>query len=94
VRTIASIVAEGELLHVRTAANETYTVTHRLHAIEARLDPRRFIRLSRGTLVNVEMIAEISPMPGGTFVATLSNGEALSVSRNQSRTLRETILKL
>ena len=47
VRTIASIVAEGELLHItHGVANETYTITHRLHALEARLDPRRFVRLA------------------------------------------------
>ncbi len=94
VRSIASIVAEGELLHVRTLANETYTITHRLHALEARLDPRRFIRLSRGTLANIEMIAQINPMPGGTYVAVMTNGQELSVSRIQSRALRETFLKL
>jgi DNA-binding LytR/AlgR family response regulator len=50
--------------------------------------------LNRGTLANVDMIALISPMPGGTYVASLSNGQDLSVSRIQSRTLRETLLKL
>jgi two-component system LytT family response regulator len=94
VRNIASIVAEGELLHVRTSANDTYTITHRLHAIEARLDPRRFLRLSRSALANIDMITQVSPMPGGTHVATLSNGQALSVSRIQSRALRDTLLKL
>ena len=94
VRSIASIVADGELLHVQTIANETFTITHRLTALEARLDPRRFIRLNRGTLANIDAISQISPMPGGTFVATLSNGQQLNVSRNQSRTLRETLLKL
>lgn len=94
VRTIASIVAEGELLHIRTAGNETFTITHRLHALEARLDPRRFIRLGRGTLANIDMIAQVSPMPGGTYVATLSNGQTLGVSRIQSRALRETLLKI
>ena len=93
VRTITSIVADGELLHVRTTT-DTYTIAHPLHALEARLDPRRFIRLSRGTLVNIEMIAQVSPMPGGTCVAVLSNGQELSVSRIQSRALRETLLKL
>ena len=94
VRAIASIVADGELLHVTTTANESYTITHRLHAIEARLDPRRFVRLSRGTLVNLDAIAHIHPMPGGTYTAVLTNGQELSVSRIQSRTLRETLLRL
>jgi two-component system LytT family response regulator len=94
VRVIASVVADGELLHIRTAANEKYTITHRLHALEARLDPRRFIRLGRGTVANIDMISHVSPMPGGTYTAILSNGQELAVSRIQSRLLRDTLLKL
>lgn len=94
VRQIASIVAEGELLHLTTLAGEPYTITHRLHALEERLDPRRFLRLGRGTLANVDAISRISPMPGGTYLATLSNGQELPVSRQQSRVLRDTLLRL
>ena len=94
VRQIASVVAEGELLHITTAANERFVLTHRLHALEARLDPRKFVRLGRGTLANVDMITRMSPMPGGTYTATLANGQQLAVSRIQSRLIRETLLKL
>jgi two-component system, LytTR family, response regulator len=94
VRQIASIVAERELLHLTTLSNERYTITHRLHALEARLDPRRFVRLGRGALANIDTIARVSPMPGGTSVATLTNGQELSISRMQARVLRETLLKL
>lgn len=94
VRQIAFVVAEGELLHLTTLANERYTITHRLHALEARLDPRRFVRLNRGTLANVDLITKLSPMPGGTYTATLSNGHQLPVSRIQSRVLRDSLLKL
>jgi two-component system LytT family response regulator len=94
VRQIASVVAEGELLHITTTANERHTITHRLHALESRLDPRKFLRLGRGTLVNIDLVTRVSPMPGGTYVATLSNGQELNVSRIQSRVLRDTLLKL
>jgi two-component system LytT family response regulator len=94
IKLIASIVSEGELLHITTLAKERFTITHRLHLLEVRLDPRRFVRLARGTLANIDAIAKISPMPGGTYVATLSNGQELQVSRIQSRVLRETLLKL
>jgi hypothetical protein len=33
-------------------------------------------------------------MPGGTYTATLSNGQQLAVSRLQSRILREQLLRL
>jgi two-component system LytT family response regulator len=94
VRQIAFVTAEAELLHITTIANERYTIAHRLHLLEARLDPRRFVRLSRGTLANVDLITRVSPMPGGTYTAILSNGLQLPVSRIQSRVLRETLLKL
>lgn len=94
VRQIASIVAEGELLHLTTTANERYTISHRLHALEAKLDPRRFVRLGRGTLAAVDLIQKVSPMPGGTYEVTLSTGQQLQVSRLQSKVLRETLLKL
>jgi two-component system, LytTR family, response regulator len=94
VRTICSIVADGELLHIRTVANDRYTISHRLHALETRLDPRKFLRLSRSALVNVDYIAQVNPMPGGTYIAVLANGEQLPVSRIQSRALRDSLLKL
>lgn len=94
VRQIVSIVAEGELLHLTTITNERYTISHRLHALESRLDPRRFVRLSRGTLAATDQIQKVSPMPGGTYQVQMSNGQALSVSRIQARVLRDTLLKI
>jgi two-component system LytT family response regulator len=94
VRQIASIVAEGELLHFTTIANERFTISHRLHALEARLDPRRFVRLGRGTLAALDQIQKVTPMPRGTFQVQLANGQILPVSRIQSRLLRETLLRL
>jgi two-component system, LytTR family, response regulator len=94
IRQIASIVAEGELLHLTTTGHERYTISHRLHALETRLDPRRFVRLGRGTLAAIDQIQRVSPMPGGTYQVTLANGQQLQVSRLQSRVLRETLLRL
>jgi two-component system LytT family response regulator len=94
VQQIASIVSEGELLHLATIKGERYTISHRLKDLEIRLDPERFIRLGRGTIANVDLIAKVSVMPGGTHVALLTNGHKLRVSRLQSRILRERFLKL
>lgn len=91
---IASIVAEGELLHLTTMKNEQHSITYRLKDLEARLDPAQFVRLGRGTLANVDAIVKINVMPGGTHLAVLSNGQKLQVSRLQSRVIRERLLKL
>jgi two-component system LytT family response regulator len=94
VNQIASIVAEGELLHLATIRGDRHTITYRLKDLEARLDPARFIRLGRGTLANVDLITKVSLMPGGTHVAILSTGQKLQISRLQSRVLRERFLRL
>ncbi len=91
---IASIIADGELLHITTRNNERYAINFRLKDIETRLQPDKFIRLSRGALANIEMIEKINPMPGGTFLVNLTNGQEISASRLQSRILRERLLKL
>jgi two-component system LytT family response regulator len=94
VNQIASVVAEGELLHLVTLKNEKHTITYRLKDLESRLDPDRFIRLGRGTLANIDVISKVNVMPGGTHLAILSNGQKLPVSRLQSRVLRERFLRL
>lgn len=91
---IASIVADGELLQITTLRNEHHTITYRLKEIETRLDPARFVRLGRGTLANVDMITKVNAMPGGTYLVTLANNQQLSVSRLQSRILRDHLLRL
>jgi len=81
VREIASIVADGEILRLMTVGNETYIIAYRLKDLEARLDPAQFVRLGRGALANLEMLRRVGAMPGGTYIATLSNGQHLGISR-------------
>lgn len=94
VSTIVSIVADGELLHLTTRGGERHTITYRLKDLELRVPAGQFIRLSRGTLARVDAIAKVSPMPGGTYVVTLSDGQQLPVSRLRSRVVRDSLLKL
>ena len=60
---IASVVAEGELLHVFTMKQARHTITYRLKDLEARLDPSRFVRLGRGTLANLGALAKVNGCP-------------------------------
>jgi two-component system LytT family response regulator len=94
VREIASVVADGELLHITNLDNKKFVINHRLKDLEARLAPEKFVRLSRGALVNTDAITKISPLPGGTYLVTLKNNQEIASSRLQSRILRERLLKL
>jgi two-component system, LytTR family, response regulator len=93
-REIVSIVADGELLHITNLQNKKFVINHRLKDLESRLAPDKFVRLSRSALVNLETIAKINQMPGGTYAVLLKNGQEISSSRMQSRILRERLLKL
>lgn len=94
VEQLSSVVADGELLNLTTHGRDRFTITYRLKDLEARLDPAQFIRLSRGTLVNVGMIQRVTPMPAGTYTVIMANGEQFAVSRLRSRVLRDQLLRL
>ena len=94
VADVASIVADGELLHITTAENDRFIINFRLKDLEARLDADRFIRLSRSALVNLDHVSRVSPMPGGTYTIVLANGQELASSRVQSKLLRAKFLKI
>jgi two-component system, LytTR family, response regulator len=94
VAQIASVVADGELLHLTTVRGEKHTISYRLKDLETRLDGTRFVRLERGALVNVDAITKVSLLPGGTYLVALANGQEIRASRLQSRVLRDRLLRL
>jgi two-component system LytT family response regulator len=65
-------------LHV---GKEKHRVRRTMTDIQSQLDPRRFVRIHRSTIVNVEHIKEVQPWFNGDYVALLQNGEQLRVSR-------------
>lgn len=52
-----------------------------LNDLADRLDPRRFVRVHRSALVNIESIVQLEPMSHGEFEAVLKNGARTRVSR-------------
>lgn len=94
VERIAALEAQDETVRVTTAANERFTVSARLKDLEARLDPERFIRLSRSTICNGDLIVRVTPMDGGLLQFTLASGLRLTASRLRSRELRGRLLEL
>jgi hypothetical protein len=45
-------------------------------------------------VVSIAAIRALDPMPGGTYVVTMVNGQRLATSRVQSRVIREHLLRL
>ncbi|QQS42761.1 MAG: response regulator [Acidobacteriota bacterium] len=94
VEDIASVLADGELLHLTTKDHSKYLINFRLKDLEARLGEDRFIKLSRGALANISMLRSASQMPGGSYLVELSNGQKIQASRAQSKLLRDRFLRL
>jgi DNA-binding LytR/AlgR family response regulator len=94
VAKIASIVADLEWIVITAAENQKFSIKYSLKDLEKRLDNTKFMRLSRGTIVNIEMIEKIFDLPGGSYQILLKNNERHSASRIQSRVIRHQFLKL
>lgn len=60
---------------------KTYLKEQTISSLEAALDPERFVRIHRSTIVNLERIAKIEPYGKDSRVAVLSDGSQLPVSR-------------
>ncbi len=52
-----------------------------LNDLAEKLDPRRFVRVHRSALVNIESIIQLEPMSHGEFEAVIRNGSRARVSR-------------
>ena len=72
--------AEGDYVRIH-AGREAYLTRQTMNRIEAELGSGRFVRIHRSTIVNVEFIKEIHPLPGGDHVITLRDLTQVTLSR-------------
>lgn len=63
------------------AGKENHVMRETLTALEQKLNPRRFLRISRSTLVNVERVKELQPLFKGEHVVVLVDGTRLTMTR-------------
>jgi two-component system LytT family response regulator len=77
-------------LHV---GNETHLLRETMNALEGRLNPKVFLRISRSTIVNLERIKELQPMFHGDYTVILRNGTRLSLSRSHRDRLQHLLGK-
>ncbi|HEY7683480.1 MAG TPA: LytTR family DNA-binding domain-containing protein [Gemmatimonadales bacterium] len=68
--------------YVRLHSGKTsHLLRESLSSLVTRLDPERFLRIHRTTVVNVERLRELQPWFSGEFIAILQDGTRLKVSR-------------
>jgi hypothetical protein len=82
------IQAWGNYVNLRVRAHD-YPLRATMTAIEQRLDPRRFVRVHRSYIVNLDYVLEIEPLDSGDARARMRDGATVPVSRRYRSELRK-----
>jgi two-component system, LytTR family, response regulator len=72
--------AEGNYVRLHTG-KEAHLVRGTLSGMEEQLDARRFTRIHRSTIVNVDRVKEVRPWFAGDYLVKLHDGAELRLSR-------------
>jgi two-component system LytT family response regulator len=86
------IEADDKYVHLHTG-KVSPMVRQTLTAMETQLDPKRFRRIHRSAIVNVERIKELQPLFSGEHSILLEDGTKLTLSRNYKDKLFELLGK-
>jgi hypothetical protein len=90
VRTAEVEWVEAARNYVRLHVGErAHLMRSTLTALEGRLDPDRFRRISRSTLVNLDRVREVQPWFHGDAVVILQSGTRVTLSRRYRQNLLE-----
>lgn len=73
------------------AGGEKHMVRGTIKAIEARLDPRRFLRIHRSAIVNLSRITAVEPISRAEYEVILDDGARVPCSRGYRNQLRERV---
>jgi two-component system LytT family response regulator len=68
---------------------ETHMLRETMTALEEKLPPDRFVRISRSTIVNIESVKELHPMFHGEYMVSLRNGTRATLTRGYREQLRQ-----
>ena len=74
------IEAEGDYVKFHVAGR-AHLMRGTMAALEERLDPSRFIRIHRSTIVNIDRLRKLSPSFEGEYAVVLHDGTKLRLSR-------------
>ncbi len=86
------IEAAGNYVRLHTGGEE-HLLRETMSKLEAQLDPGKFLRIHRSTIVNLERIQELQPAFHGDYVVLLRDGTRLTLSRSYRDKLQEVLGK-
>lgn len=75
-----------------TSRGRSYLVRLPIAAFEKRLDARRFLKVNRSCLVNLDFVETMTPDDSSQYVIRLRDGTSITASREVSKRLRSLVL--
>src|SRR5205823_2341557 len=78
--------AEGDYVRIHVGKS-WHLLRETMKNLEGQLDPARFVRIHRSTIVNLEKIKELQPFFRGEYVVVLHGGTTLKLSRGYRENL-------
>lgn len=87
---IDSIESAGNYVAVNVG-KESHILRETLNALETQLDPEKFLRISRGAIVNLDRVRELQPMFKGEHIVVLKNGKQLTMTRGMLRDVEQAL---
>jgi two-component system LytT family response regulator len=75
------IEAAGNYLRL-DVGQHVHLIRETLAGIEAQLDPGKFVRIHRSTIINLDRVRELKPGPYGDSTLLLRDGTRLALSRS------------
>src|SRR5262249_2568907 len=92
VSQITHFFAQDKLTYAALGA-KNYVVDFTIFELEQKLDPKKFVRIHRSTLVNLDYLHELDTWFGGGVLARLrdSKGTELPVSRDRVKALKQAL---
>ena len=82
--------AAGDYMCVHTA-DQTHIMRRTMKELDQQLDPRKFIRVHRSAIVNINYVQKLVSHISGEYHLILSNGSELKVSRSHRDKVKEMI---
>lgn len=87
------IEAEGNYVSVHSS-KKSHLLRETISSLESQLDPKKFVRIHRSSIVRLDRIHELQPWFHGEYRIILRDGTQLTLSRNHRDKLQEALGKL
>jgi len=65
-----------------------------LNGLESKLDPNKFLRIHRSSIVNIDRVKELQPWFSGEYMVILRDGTQLNMSRSYREKLNDQLKRL